>query len=240
MGCEMIADEIRRRVPDADLPDPDPKNPDKWHRFPCPFCRRERAAINYAVNKFKCHHAKCGVTILTGKPAPDLIVVRFHFQIKSAVDSLWTSFAGVLKRHYPEAWQAAYKLVIEYDRAGLIDTWEADNSGDQNQVDRFMLRELSCDMKDWAIWFVRNFVRSGEDDFPDDYEDSFTFGDTEPPVEYQVIWNDLWRRWPYLDLRFRHGRTVEQIAEIEGVSSRTVKRQIAEEKIRARQTLETS
>lgn len=235
----MLADEIKRRVPNADLPDPDPKDPYHWHRFPCPFCRRERAAINYGVGMFRCFHERCRVAIgPERKPDDRQIIARFQFQVEQAVRNFAGRFPRIYQRHTDDVWQTARQLVVEYDRAGKIDDWEAGNSGDPNQIDRFMLRELDTDLIDWAkkhIRRVKGDVAGGK------VEISRAGLDAERPMRNPVeeeVMNDLmWKGWPYLDLAFRHNRTVREIADIKGVSTRTAKRRIAAEKTDARETL---
>ena len=233
-----IADDIKRQIPNADLPEPDPTNPDKWHRFPCPFCGRERAAINYGVGMFRCFHDRCRVTIgPERRPADSALIARFEFQIIQAMRNFRRKFSGVVRRHNDDVWQFARMLVVEYDRAGKIDDWEADHSGDQNQIDRYMLRELTCDLFDWGKAFVRR-LRAEEQQTPESVGWGYSvIGPVEDGVIDRLTWAGRWRRWPYLELRFRQGRTVREIAEIKGVSTRTADRMLAEEMSDARQTL---
>ena len=239
----MIADVIKSRVPNVDLPDPDPANPDKWHRFPCPFCGKERAAINYAVGMFRCFHERCRVSIgPERKPSDNLLTARFQFQIEQAVRNFATRFPRIIERHKADVWQFARQCVVEYDRAGKIDDWEADYSGDQNQIDRFMLRELDTDLIDWAKKYIRR-VR-GDVAGGDVAGDTARKARVDDPVQDEVIdrmtWNERWDRWSYLALRFREGRSVGEIARIKGVSRSTAKRKMAEEMADARETMHQS
>jgi hypothetical protein len=250
----MIADAIKHRVPDATLPDPDPADPDKWHRFPCPFCRRERAAINYAVNVFKCHHAKCRVTISVGKPAPDLVVVRFHFQIAQAVRSFkskWRKLCEQDNEIEADAMQFARQCVVEYDRSGELDDWQMIVKNDPNQLDRFVLQALNRDLIDWVKARLRQENRDAKLAEQDIQRQGFRrpvshyqaeikgpkFVGQLRPTEDDALNDIMWKGWPYLDLRIRHNKTTREIARIMGVSVRTANTRMREEEDEAREAL---
>ena len=237
----MIGDELKRRIPNADLPDPDPTNPDKWHRFPCPFCGKDRAALNYGVGMFRCFHDDCRVTIgPERRPADSALIARFEFQLIQAMRNFRRKYSGVVRRHNDDIWQFARLLVIQYDRAGKIDTWEADHSGDQNLVDRNMLRELTCDLFDWGKGYIRRLRAEGRQT-PESVGWGYSaIGPVEDGVIDQLTWADRWHRWSYLELRFRQGLSVGEIAREKGVSRRTADRKLAEEMADAERTIKES
>src|SRR6266446_10688018 len=129
-----IGDAIRERAGyDVDLPEDDGR---KWLRLPCPFCGKKRAAISYEIGLFKCFHDDCGVKLWRSRHDAETIT-RFHFQIEQAARNTKAKWGKWIEWH--DLNQQARQLVIEYDRSGKIEDWEADLSGDENQVDRYML-----------------------------------------------------------------------------------------------------
>jgi hypothetical protein len=229
-----IGDAIRERAGrHVDLPISDPAKPRRWHRFPCPFCGKERAAINYGIGMFKCFHADCGVTLWPDRPQDGShVVVRFRFQIAQAIRNARSKFGRWVSMH--DLVQQARQLVIEYDRSGELDDWEADVSGDQNELDRYVLRALNTDLTQWALKVVRR--KSRESLVSDVLMDRGERINQARPAEESTEDIVMWISWPMLELKLRYGMAVKEIAKVTGVSSRTVNRRMAEEMTDAKQT----
>ena len=90
-----IAEVLRGQVPGAELPESSAENPRKWLRFPCPFCGKDRAAINYGLNIFTCYHVDCRVTLSTRPAYADpagYLADRFRFQIDQAIRNTRTKY----------------------------------------------------------------------------------------------------------------------------------------------------
>ena len=131
-----------------------------------------------------------------------------------------------------DLWQFARLAVIEYDRSGKIDDWEADHSGDQNQVDRYMLQELTCDLFDWAKGVHRR--KQADKRIVSDARER---GRSQVGLRAESLDDRIvWVSWPYLELRHVYGLTVAEIAEEKGVSRSTARRRIADEMSDAAET----
>ena len=239
MRSARIDDVLRERTrADLELPAPDAGKPRKWHRFTCPFCGRPRAAVNYAVGVFVCHHAGCRVKIAPEPANRDgWTLHRFRFQLAQAVTNTqrkygrWVATSERGRRQYDDLWQQARLTLIEFDTSGQIDAWESDVSGDQNQLDRYVLRAVDCDLMDWAKKIYR--AKNREQSQPGTVIDgrSQLRADDESPEDAAI-----WISWPTLKLKFKYGMTVKEIAAHLGVSESTVKRRIAGEMADAEKT----
>jgi hypothetical protein len=240
----MIADVIRERVDgDLDLPALNSGNRSKWLRFPCPFCGKSRAAINYALNLFICYHADCRVQIWARHRYADparYLANRFQFQIAQAVRNTRGSYGEwVVTREgrgdkQVEKWddlrQEAYQALAGYDQSGQLDQWEADVDGDPDQVDRYVLQALNRDLSNWAMKIVRR--GRGQERLFDDVKLGVRTLVYQP--EESVEDSATWISWPTLGLRFKEGLTVREIASMRGVSVRTTEQRMAHEMAEAR------
>lgn len=253
-GIEAIAGVLRRQAPDAELPESSSEHPRKWLRFPCPFCGKDRASINYALGLFACHHAGCRKRIWARQANPDnWLSDRFQFQLSQAVSNVQGKYGQwVSGENAKDLWQHSRMMLTEYDRTGQLDSWEADVDGDPNQLDRYVLQALNGDLSNWAAKLVRR--ARGEDDLIEDekvkageYGRTRTGGKASDRAgkEYRneirprgesVEDIAMWISWPTLELKFRQGLTKREIAKLRGVSVRTVDRSYAKEMADARQT----
>lgn len=226
-----IASVIRERV-NGDLPDEPEDNRRKWIRFPCPFCGKDRAAINYALDLFICYHADCRVRIWA-RPvtADDYLVRRFVLQVEQAVRNTRGKWGQWIDRHDAEDLeQYAWLEVSGYDRKGELDDWEAKVNGDPNQLDRFVLSALNRDLANWAKKLHRAKQRLTVTS-PEVIERTEIASKDPTPGEAVI-----WLSWPTLELKFRYGYTMREIAKIKGVSLRTANRRYAEEMSDAEKT----
>ncbi len=246
-----IGDVIRREAGrDVDLPEDDGR---RWLRFPCPFCGKLRAAISYEIGLFKCFHADCDVKKLWVSRDDAETIRRFWLQIEQAVrntKSKWGKWVS-----WSDLNQQARQFVIEYASSGLIDDWRYDLDGDETQVERYLLRELNCDLGNWLRKIVRRKRKEAQ-------LASDTIGDLDviihrpqtasrhrprDPIQEGLRrvsrpWQEsphnvvMWVSWPTLEMRYRFGMTDEQIAGELGVSVKTVRRRAASEMSDARDT----
>jgi Winged helix-turn-helix DNA-binding len=218
-----IGDAIRRAIGhDVELPPDDQLG---WRRFPCPFCGKPRGAINYGIGIYKCFHAGCGVTLWPDRPADGThVIARFRLQIAQAVRNARGRFGRWID--LADLWQQAGRTVTEYDVSGQIDDWDADVSGDPDQLDRFVLRALNGDLSNWADGIVRRKRRESLND------DLSWVQAEDRPADYGAAWIS----WPTLGMRFRHGMTNREIATELGISVSTVNRRIAAEMSDATET----
>lgn len=214
---DKIGNLIKDQVPNADLPAPIEGK--RWLRFPCPFCGKPDAAINYQVGWFECYHESCQVKICT-RGTPE-IVWRFTAQIGQAVRNVNAKYGRWVK--IVDLRQQAFLEVIGYDQLGKLDDWEMDVKGDPDQLDRFVLQALNCDLLNFADKTMRRIKR--EDSKRPDAPILSQARPTDESVEDRTIWVS----WPTLELRFRYNLTDREIAERLGISLRTAKRRIATE-----------
>lgn len=244
-----IASVIRERVGgNPALPESDESNP-KWLRFPCPFCGRDRAAINYRLNLFACYHADCMVTLSArhrnADPAGEL-AHRFQLQIDQAVRNRRVRLAANrMTGQTEDLRQYAYQRLIEYDQSGELDDWREQVKNDPDQLDRFVLQALNGDLGNWIAKGIR--ARKGEQKFirgkiQETRERGRTrtkstkagtrsgFGISEIRSEDESPEDiAIWLSWPTLEGRFRYGLTIREIAEARGQSVRTTNRRYAKE-----------
>lgn len=222
---------ISARV-NATLPLPDKHHPRKWIRFPCPFCGKDRAAINYRLDLFICYHADCRERIWA-RPvtADDYLVRRFVLQVEQAVRNTRGKWGGWIDEHdAKDLEQFAWESVIQYDGNGQLDDWEAKLNGDPDQLDRFVLTALNRDLADWARALNRAKKRTLVTD-PEDISRTEATQRAEMPDDV-IMWVD----WPTLEMRFRYLYTVKEISKLRGVSMRTTNRRYAEELADAEKT----
>ena len=217
------------------------QNRNKWLRFPCPFCGKERAAINYALDLFVCYHADCRVRIWAKHRFADpagYLPHRFQFQVDQAVRNVrakWGRWIDDIdaRDKGEDAAQYARQRLIEYDSGSEMDNWESKVDGNPDQLDRFVLRALNCDLHDWAKKLKRQRERlSLTDPQYMESEQAQLYSKEMSPED-----NAIWRSWPLLELRFRYGYTNREIADALGVSTRTVDRRMAEELAEAEKTI---
>jgi len=75
------------------------------------------------------------------------LACRFQFQLSQAVRNVRGKYGGWIKgENAKDIWQHGRLTLVEYDRAGQLDSWEADVDGDPYQLDRYVLRALGCDL----------------------------------------------------------------------------------------------
>jgi hypothetical protein len=173
---------------------------------------------------------------------------RFEPQVRQAARKCADKFPSA---RFREALQHAYERVLIYAGSpvpgdadsGMLDDWEAAVDGDQDQLDRFVLQALNCDLLDWAkLRIARARREASYDDLDSD----------QPPAQAGADWNwnqvrtrgaNASRRlagsdrskpdygfsasdYPYLYAREVEGVTVEELAERDGVTVRTVNRKL--------------
>jgi hypothetical protein len=225
-----IGDVIRRKAGrDVDLPADNES--DRWQRFPCPFCGKPRAAINYAIGLFNCFHADCQVKIWASPPDGSDAPFRFRLQINQAVRNVCAgTLAPYLDRERHDIRQQAREMVIEYEESGQLEDWAYDVHDDPDRLESYVLRALYCDLVQWAL----KIARRRETPVGDAIERSEIRPAEETP--HSVV---MWVSWPTLEMKFRYGMTNEQIAKSLGVSVRTVKRRAASELADAKKTVVT-
>jgi len=154
-------------------------------RVDCPFChgkRNETAWVAYETGWFECY--RCGENFRVGTdkqrvyisaiggyvtreiPAATDIVTRFRAQIRQAASNVKAKYGEWVPRWEAEAF--AEERVMMYaaehptpgnSRAGKLADWEDAVKGDPNQLDRYVLRALTCDLFNYARAKVRRVRR---------------------------------------------------------------------------------
>lgn len=240
------------------LPDADPARPRKWLSFRCPFCDGDRAAVNYALNCFKCPHASCPVTTIWARekyadPRTEL-AHRYKFQLRQAVRNVTGRYGGWLDRHRrQDVWQFARQRLYEYEASGELDRWDMDVKGDPNQMDRFVLQALNGDLANWADSIKRKISKDDLKHEASSFDPDIVNARPADPGRLEkkdqiarritVKSRDddptgnsvIWVSWPVLDLAIRHGLTGSEIARRMEISERTVQRRFADEMDEAKQ-----
>ncbi|HEY2578420.1 MAG TPA: sigma factor-like helix-turn-helix DNA-binding protein [Streptosporangiaceae bacterium] len=241
--AQTLEDALRRELGtfrDLELPSPDAAK--AWQRVRnCLFCGGKHCAkINYKIGWYKCFHVDCLHDVSIG---PDDITSRFRAQIDCAVIKLckkWMSIDPADARSY------ACERVLIYagepmpddSDAGQLPEWETVVKGDPNQLDRYVLRALNCDLLNWAAKRARNArnieeiavkpVRDdGDDEWVPTIADVYPRGSSVYPATEGTL-----REYPLLRMIYGDGYTIAEIAEQLGKSARTVKRMEAAEKRR--------
>jgi hypothetical protein len=224
-----IADVLRQQSPDAELPEPSAEQPRKWLRFPCPFCGKDRAAINYALDLFVCHHDECRQRIWAREDSADpdnWLSDRFQFQLSQAVRNVQGKYGRWVKgENVKDLRQYGEMMLIEYERKGQLDSWEADVDGDPDQLDRYVLAALNGDLLNWMEKLVRSRRREA---LSADYQTQIR------PTDESVEDTITWVAWPTLGLRFKWQLTVAEMARSLGISESTVKRRLRGEMAEAK------
>jgi len=231
MNPRRIDDVLRGEIPGAELPDPGDGY--GWLRFPCPFCGKPRAAVNYTIGMFVCHHGSCGERrwARPDDAGPgEYLKCRYEMQIRQAVKNVRRRYGGWIKgEDVYDLWQHAWLMLAEYDETGQLDDWESEVNGDPNQLDRYVLNAVNCDLMDWAKKLYRR--KRGEYlSEPDVLDRTQLRSADESPEDIA-----MWINWPTLEMLIKDRMTEQEIAAEMGVSVRTVKRRAAEEKAEARE-----
>ena len=160
---------------------------------------------------------------------------RFRLQIRSAAVSVFGKYRHTIE--LVDARQQAALLTLEYLDSGVIDGIARDAGDNPSQVDRYFLRELKCDLLNWAKGIHRRKQR-----------ESITtpagFGLIEIRTRLVIENNpydevDLRMTWPLLCMQTFDGMSIKEIAKEIDVSPRTVDRMLAEEKTCAREHYST-
>lgn len=225
-----IDDVLRSRLGtfrDAGIPEP--VGGKRWLRFPCPFCGGDRAAISYEVGYFECYHADCRERL--SATGDNSVVGRFRLQIRQAARNITADFPYLFRgeRGFSEVRNYAAERVMVYAGsridgdadAGMLDEWEADVMGNPDQLDRYVLRALNCDLKDYA----KSKLRQKRRETPAEPANMKASG--------YVSAGNL-DGYPVLRMRYVEGLTQDQIAKELKVAVRTVKRRMADERKRYR------
>jgi hypothetical protein len=236
-----IKDAIRYEVgPSAasSLPDGD-----SWQR--CDYClycgRYKTAAVNHRIGWYECHHASCRKRL---SAASVYAVRRFGPQIGQAARNVIGKYGKWITQSEAERYATDRVMVycgppVPGDAdSGMHDEWEASVGGNPEQLDRYVLQALNCDLLNWARGRVREARRTSAPDIAAwewnsvnnekaTAQRALASADRELP-DYGFSAAD----YPYLYAREVEGLTVMQLAEREGVSPRTVKRQTRAERER--------
>ena len=153
----------------------------------------------------------------------DDVIVRFRFQVDQAVKNTVARY-GQWWIDADDLRQYAREMLTEYRRSGKIDQWRAKTGGDRNQMDRYALRELNCDLADEVRKIIRRksneVLVAGLDNVP---------SQAESPED-----SAQWVSWPVLDMWIRWGMTIREIAEVKGVSRMTAQRMLDKEREEAK------
>lgn len=153
---------------------------------------------------------------------------RFRLQIRSAADSVSGTYRHSVERD--DARQQAALLTLEYLESGVIAGIQRKADDDPNQIDRYFLRELKCDLLNWAEGIHRKRQRERLL-APERMTDIRTRLVIENDPYDEV---DLRMSWPLLCMRVFDRMSVKEVAKELGVSPRTVDRLLAEEKRKAK------
>jgi len=193
---------------------------------------------------FVCYHADCGVRLSVPRYDDSWLGHRFQFQVNQAVDNTKASYGRWMAKEIADLQQYAYQMLVEYDQSGQLDNWESDVSLDPDQLDRYVLRALNCDLGNWAARLVRS-KRNDNALVEDEKLKAREYGRTRKGDETSKAgdeWRNairareesvedivMWLSWPTLGLKFRQGLTDKEIAKVLGVSVSTVRRRMGEE-----------
>jgi hypothetical protein len=214
-----------------------------WQRVDyCLYCGQHKtAAVNHQIGWYECHHASCRKRL---SAASVYAVRRFGPQISQAARNVRGKYG-----QWVEQWEAerhATERVMVYcgppvpgdADSGMHDEWEARVNGDQERLNAYVLQALNCDLLDWAKAKVREARRTSPEDIAGwnwnaartqraDAQRQLSAADRSlPDLGFKAS------DYPYLYAREVEGLTVMQLAEREGVSPRTVKRQTRAERAR--------
>jgi hypothetical protein len=214
---QKIEDMIRREAGDFALKLPEPDKSKHWIRLACPFCGKPRAAINYRSNVFVCFHADCQRKVCADSES--WLYWRFKPQIIQAVSNTKSKYGKWVRRE--ELRQQAAARVVEYEDSGQLESWEGDVGGDPDQVDRYVLRALNCDLLDHA----KKLVRAKRREIVTDQDVKSEYGQQPESPEDAAIWVS----WPMLRLRYKFDLDEAEIAKAFGVSLSTAKRELRAE-----------
>jgi hypothetical protein len=177
-----IADALCRELGSYRTPElPEDTGKPGWSKhFVCVFCGsdgKKTAAINYRINYYKCF--RCGHDVSAGRyhdrvwisetrewadhivPAGIGPVSRYRAQINQAARNINGKY-GAWAPEWAARDHARLRVLIyagppdvnDAD-AGQLPAWEDKAQFDFNEVDRYVLRALNCDLLDWAKARVR-------------------------------------------------------------------------------------
>ena len=220
-----IDDVLRSRLGtfrDAGIPEP--VKGKRWLRFPCPFCGGDRAAISYEVGYFECYRPECRERLsATGDTS---VVRRYWPQIEQSARNLAAKFPFLFRSEIAlrEAKNYAAERVVIYagnpidgdSDAGQLEEWTEQVKGNPDQIDRFVLRALNCDLLDYAKAKLRRNKRE-------------TLVAPESLAVSGYISGGNLDDYPVMHMRYAEGMTREQIARELKMSLARVKRMISAE-----------
>ena len=87
----------------------------------------------------------------------DDITVRFRHQVDQAVRNTLARYGRWIEAE--DLRQYAQERLLEYRRLGKVAQWRAKVGEDENQLDRYALRDLNCDLADWVRKAMRRMSR---------------------------------------------------------------------------------
>jgi len=158
---------------------------------------------------------------------------RFRAQIRSAAVSVYGKYKRTLE--LDDTRQQAALLTLEYLDSGVLAGIARNAGDDPGQMDRYFLRELKCDLLNWAKKIHRAKERE-------------TFTAPAGFIEIRtrlVIENnpydevDFRMTWPILCMQVFDDMEIKEIAKELNVSPRTVNRMLAKEKSNAKEFYST-
>lgn len=148
---------------------------------------------------------------------------RFRLQIRSAADSVFDKYRYTVERE--DARQEAALLVLEYLQSGVLAGITRKAGENPNQIDRYLLRELKCDLLNWAKRIHR--IKQCEQLLPPEEIVEVRTRLAMESDPYEEV--DLRMSWPLMSMRAFDRMGNRDIAKELNVSLRTVGRRIAEE-----------
>jgi hypothetical protein len=151
----------------------------------------------------------------------EALLHRFRLQIRHAANYIADEKTGKYRQtiELDDARQEAALFTLEYLESGVLAGIERKAGGDPDQIDRYFLRELKCDMLNWAQKEYRDRKRQ-----VDLYQPVDPYGS----VDYRLSWPTLW-------MSAVERLTLGEIASVLGVSISTVQRRIEREKAEGRE-----
>jgi hypothetical protein len=149
---------------------------------------------------------------------------RFRLQIRSAADSVWGMYRYTVERE--DTRQEAALFTLEYLESGVLAGIERKAGGNPHQIDRYFLRELKCDLLNWAKGIHRAKQRErllSPVRISDIRTRLLVVSDPYDEVDIRMS-------WPLLSMRAFDDMSVKEIAKEQNVSLRTAHRMLAKEK----------
>jgi len=154
----------------------------------------------------------------------EALLYRFRLQIRYAAEFIHKKYTFTIE--LDDARQQAALLTLEYNESGVLAGIERKVGGDANQIDRYFLRELKCDLLNWAKKIHR--IKQREVLVASDEIRTQLQAEVNP---YDEV--DLRLSWPLWCMRVFDRMGNREIAKELGVSVRTVSRMLAEERVKA-------